>query len=63
MISHLNGRTVEGWTSIIIAVMLFGGIQLMATGLLGEYVARLFTETKKRPLFLINKKINISDDV
>jgi polyisoprenyl-phosphate glycosyltransferase len=63
MIAHLNGRTVEGWTSIIIAVMLFGGIQLMATGLLGEYVARLFTETKKRPLFLINKKINISDDV
>ena len=63
MIAHLNGRTVEGWTSIIIAVMLFGGIQLMAIGLLGEYVARLFTETKKRPLFLINKKININDDV
>jgi len=60
MVSHLNGKTVEGWTSIIIAIMLFGGIQLMATGLLGEYVARLFTETKKRPLFLVDRKININ---
>jgi dolichol-phosphate mannosyltransferase len=60
VVSHLNGKTVEGWTSIIIAIMLFGGIQLMATGLLGEYVARLFTETKKRPLFLVDRKINIS---
>lgn len=60
VVSHLNGATVEGWTSIIIAIMLFGGIQLMATGLLGEYIARLFTETKKRPLFLIDRKININ---
>jgi dolichol-phosphate mannosyltransferase len=60
VLSHLNGKTVEGWTSIIIAIMLFGGIQLMATGLLGEYVARLFTETKKRPMFLVDRKINIS---
>jgi dolichol-phosphate mannosyltransferase len=60
VVSHLNGKTVEGWTSIIIAIMLFGGIQLMATGLLGEYVARLFTETKKRPMFLVDRKINIS---
>lgn len=59
VVSHLNGATVEGWTSIIIAIMLFGGIQLMATGLLGEYIARLFTETKKRPMFLIDRKINI----
>jgi dolichol-phosphate mannosyltransferase len=60
VMSHLNGATVEGWTSIIIAIMLFGGIQLMATGLLGEYIARLFTETKKRPLFLVDRKININ---
>jgi hypothetical protein len=39
--------------------MLLGGCQLMATGLLGEYIAGLLSETKKRPLFLIDKKINV----
>jgi dolichol-phosphate mannosyltransferase len=60
VIAHFNGRTVPGWTSIITAIMLLGGFQLMATGLLGEYIAGLFTEVKKRPLFIIDKKININ---
>ncbi len=51
-------QTVPGWASIIIAIMLLGGTQLMAIGLLGEYIASLFTETKRRPLYLIDKTIN-----
>ena len=39
--------------------MFLGGTQLLAIGLLGEYIASLFTETKARPLYLVNKKINI----
>ncbi|HET9056461.1 MAG TPA: glycosyltransferase family 2 protein [Chitinophagaceae bacterium] len=62
LFSHFNGKTVTGWTSIIIAVMLFGGIQLLAIGLLGEYIAGMFTEVKKRPIFLIKEKINIHND-
>jgi dolichol-phosphate mannosyltransferase len=59
MVAYFQGRTVPGWTSTITAIMLLGGCQLMATGLLGEYIAGLISETKKRPLFIIDKKINV----
>lgn len=58
-ITFYKGRTVPGWTSMIIAVMFLGGTQLLAIGLLGEYIASLFTESKQRPLFLIDKKLNM----
>ena len=59
LIAYIKGNTVPGWASIIIATMFLGGTQLLAIGLVGEYIASLFTETKKRPLYLINKTINI----
>ena len=59
LISYFKGDTVAGWASTIIAIMFLGGTQLLAIGLLGEYIASLFVETKNRPLFLIDKKINI----
>ena len=57
--SYFQGNTIPGWASTIIAVMFLGGTQLLAIGLLGEYTASLFTESKKRPLYLIDKKINL----
>ena len=59
LISYYKGNTVPGWASTIIAIMFLGGTQLLAIGLLGEYIASLFVETKNRPLFLIDKKINV----
>lgn len=59
LISYFRGATIQGWASLIIAVMFLGGTQLLAIGLLGEYIASLFIEIKKRPLYLINKKVNI----
>ena len=59
LIAYFNGNTVPGWASTIIAIMFLGGTQLLAIGLLGEYIASLFVETKNRPLFLIDKKINL----
>jgi polyisoprenyl-phosphate glycosyltransferase len=59
LISYFNGVTITGWASIIIAVMLLGGIQLLVIGLLGEYIAGMFIEIKKRPVYLIKDKINI----
>ena len=61
LVAYFNGSTVPGWASTIIAIMLLGGTQLLAIGLLGEYIASLFIEAKKRPLYLIDKKINISE--
>lgn len=59
LVSYFNGNTIPGWASLIIAVMILGGTQLLAIGLLGEYIASLFTESKRRPLYLIDRKINI----
>ncbi|MBC7936792.1 MAG: glycosyltransferase [Rhizobacter sp.] len=59
LLSYYKGNTVPGWASMIIAIMFLGGTQLLAIGLLGEYIASLFTETKKRPLYLVNKTVNI----
>jgi len=57
--AYFKGNTVPGWASLIIAVMFLGGTQLLAIGLLGEYIASLFTETKRRPLYLVDRKINM----
>jgi glycosyltransferase involved in cell wall biosynthesis len=59
LIEYYKGNTVPGWASLIIAIMFLGGTQLLAIGLLGEYIASLFTEAKRRPLYLIDTKINI----
>jgi polyisoprenyl-phosphate glycosyltransferase len=47
------GATVPGWTSLYIAVLLLGGIQLICLGLLGEYIGRIYAATQNRPKFLV----------
>lgn len=49
----LVGEAVKGFPTLIISILLLGGLQLMATGILGEYIGRLFIETKRRPLYLL----------
>ena len=46
------GRDVPGYASIMVAVLFLGGVQLMSLGVIGEYLSRLFLETKRRPLYL-----------
>lgn len=50
--------TAQGWTSLILTVLFLGGIQLMMLGMIGEYIGRIYTETKKRPLYIVKQKIN-----
>lgn len=52
----LYGADLPGFPSIIVAVMFLGGIQLLSIGILGEYIARIFTEVKRRPKYLLAKK-------
>ncbi len=49
------GNDVPGYASLIVAVMFFGGVNLLGIGVLGEYVGRIFTETKQRPLYVVRK--------
>ena len=58
IISYYQGKTLPGWTSIITAIMFIGGVQLIVLGLIGEYIASMFKEVKKRPLFIVDRKIN-----
>ena len=50
----LVGEPVRGFPTLIVTILLLGGLQLMATGILGEYLGRLFIETKRRPLYLLD---------
>jgi hypothetical protein len=47
------GVDVPGWSSLVVAVSLLGGVQLISIGVLGEYLARVFTEVKGRPGYLV----------
>jgi glycosyltransferase involved in cell wall biosynthesis len=52
----LFGNDVSGWTTIVVGLMLFSGIQLFSLGVVGEYVGRIFEEVKARPLFVVSEK-------
>jgi dolichol-phosphate mannosyltransferase len=52
---------VPGWASILIAVVFFGGVQLFTIGIIGEYIARIYDEAKKRPLYIIREEINFDE--
>ena len=56
IIGHLIGHTVLGWTTIIVLVCLFGGMQIMCIGIVGEYVGKIYLETKKRPRYIVEEK-------
>lgn len=51
--------TVPGISAVLVAIIFFGGIQLSILGIVGEYLARVFTETKGRPLYIVRSTMNI----
>lgn len=53
--SLINGSDVPGYPSLIVIILFLGGIQLISIGLLGEYIGRIYNETKKRPLYIVNQ--------
>lgn len=57
-IFNLNQLT-PGWTSIMVAITLFSGVQLLSIWIISEYVARIYDESKKRPQYIISKTINL----
>ena len=48
-----------GWTSIMVAITLFSGVQLLSIWIISEYIARIYDETRNRPQYIIDKKINV----
>ena len=57
LVSLVQGRTVQGWPSLMMSIWLLGGLQLMALGLIGEYVGKIYMETKRRPKFILEEHL------
>jgi polyisoprenyl-phosphate glycosyltransferase len=53
--------TVPGWTSVIFATSLLGGVQLLVLGVIGEYVGRTYLEAKNRPLYIVNQSAGLAE--
>ncbi|MCD7845726.1 MAG: glycosyltransferase family 2 protein [Oscillospiraceae bacterium] len=56
VVSDLTGQTVAGWASTVCIVCLMGGIQLLCLGVIGEYIGKIYLETKARPRYIISER-------
>ena len=59
VMNRILGHGFPGYASIIVSILFLGGIQLLSIGLLGQYIGRTFEEIKSRPLYIVEKTINI----
>ena len=53
IVHFVVGDAVSGWSTIVVSLMFFIGVQMISTGIVGEYVARVFEEVKGRPLYIV----------
>ncbi|HIQ80960.1 MAG TPA: glycosyltransferase family 2 protein [Candidatus Scatavimonas merdigallinarum] len=58
LFSHFWGNTVPGWTSLAVSIWAIGGLQLLAIGIIGEYLGKIYMETKQRPRYFIETFLN-----
>lgn len=58
LLVKISGQSVPGWTSTVLPMYLLGGIQLLFLGIIGEYIGKIYLETKRRPPFIIKSKDN-----
>lgn len=55
MIRHFSGETIEGWTSLMLSIWFCTGVLLISLGIIGEYVGKIYIETKHRPRYVVEK--------
>ncbi len=60
IVAHFAGRTVAGWTSLMVVICLSNAALMIAVGILGEYVGRIYEESKGRPLYVVAQSWNVS---
>lgn len=58
VVQYFCGVTVVGWASLIVSIWLLGGLQLFSIGMVGEYIGKIYLETKHRPRFIVEKFIH-----
>jgi len=60
--SYYSGNTIQGWTSLTLVALIIGAAQLLVVGIIGEYLGKLYMESKRRPIFIIERVIRVSKD-
>ena len=55
LVSHFTGNTVSGWSSLMISIWFLGGLNLVALGIVGEYIGKIYGEVKNRPRFIVEQ--------
>lgn len=58
LIRHFTGATITGWTTIIASIWAIGGLILLSLGVIGEYIGKIYMETKERPRYIIEQFLN-----
>ena len=62
LVKWIAGATVSGWASLMCSIWMIGGIQLLALGVIGEYIGKVYSEAKARPRFIIERVLNDKDN-
>lgn len=58
IIQKVMGNTVDGWTFIVISIWFIGGLQMLSIGIVGEYIGKMYNETKARPRYIVSENLN-----
>ena len=58
LVVKFTGHTVDGWAFIVCSIWIVAGIQTLAIGLIGEYIGKIYNETKRRPRYIIEKNLS-----
>jgi dolichol-phosphate mannosyltransferase len=62
LISQFTGNVTSGWTSTMIVITMLSGVQLISLGVVGGYIARIYEESRNRPIYLVSEVINIDGE-
>jgi glycosyltransferase involved in cell wall biosynthesis len=57
LVSYVTGHVVAGWSSLLLSIWFIGGVQLLSIGVLGEYIGKIYKETKHRPRYIVEENI------
>lgn len=58
VVQKVIGNTVDGWTFIVISIWFIGGLQMLSIGIVGEYIGKMYNETKARPRYIVSENLN-----
>ena len=58
LVVKILGKTVDGWTFIVVSIWLVSSIQMLSLGVIGEYIGKIYSETKNRPRYIIEEELN-----